>query len=68
MKRIVRGSSAAADTDARSRSTAALSGTTGIVLDPIFSLRQRIRLVLGIGAPHCDRHRIGSGDGRSARP
>ena len=31
----------------------ALSGTTGIVLDPIFSLRQRIRLVPGASARLC---------------
>ena len=51
------------------RSTAApLSGTTGIVLDPIVSLRQRIRLPPGaIGAPLLrHRHRLGSRDGRGA--
>src|SRR4029077_9000113 len=31
----------------------ALSGTTGIVLDPIFSLRQRIRLVPGASVRLC---------------
>ena len=48
----------------------ALSGTTGIVLDPILSLRQRIRLVPGASVRLVVRHghRLGSRDGRSARP
>ena len=48
----------------------ALSGTTGIVLDPIVSLRQRIRLPPGAHRPALFRHRHGvrSRDGRGARP
>ena len=46
----------------------ALSGTTGVVLDPVFSLRQRIRLVAGASVRlsfahrHClrSRHRPGA--------
>ena len=45
----------------------ALSGTTGVVLDPIFSLRQRIRLAPGaLGAPVVrHRHRVESRDGEA---
>ena len=64
---IARGSSAAAATadDPLALDGRALSGTTGFVLDPIVSLRQRIRLPPGaIGAPLL-RHRHGR---RIARP
>ena len=47
----------------------ALSGTTGIVLDPILSLRQRIRLVPGASVRLCFATGIahGSGHGPGAR-
>ncbi len=48
-KRTAHASSAAAATPTRPAALdgSALSGTTGVVLDPVFSLRQRIRLVAG---------------------
>ena len=47
----------------------ALSGTTGVVLDPIVSLRQRIRLPPGASARLCfaTGTGLGSRDGRGAR-
>ncbi len=48
----------------------ALSGTTGVVLDPVFSLRQRIRLVPGASVRLSFNTGVGlrSGHGRSPRP
>ena len=70
-KPIARASSAAAATPTtRSRSTAApLSGTTGFVLDPILSLRQRVRLPAGGSVRLCFATGVapGSRDRRSAR-
>ena len=45
-----------------------LSGTTGPVLDPVFSLRRRVRLEPGGTGPHRVRHRSRRHPGSGHRP